>query len=35
MECHDTLGGETFVIQNEPERRDPDRRVSTLDVRPI
>ena len=28
-----TLGGETFVIQGEPERRDPDRLVWTLDVR--
>ena len=29
-----TIGGETFVIQGEPERRDPDRLVWTLDVRP-
>lgn len=29
-----TVGGETFVIQDEPERRDPDRLVWTLDVRP-
>lgn len=27
-----TVGDETFVIQGEPERRDPDRRVRTLDV---
>jgi ectoine hydrolase len=26
-----TIGGETFVIQNEPERRDPERLVWTLD----
>jgi hypothetical protein len=25
--------GQTFVIQGEPERRDPDRLVWTLDVR--
>ena len=25
-----TVGGETFVIQGEPERRDPDRLVWTL-----
>jgi hypothetical protein len=29
-----TVGGQTFVIQGEPERRDPDRLVWTLDVRP-
>jgi phage terminase large subunit-like protein len=29
-----TFGGDTFVIQGEPERRDPDRFVWTLDVRP-
>jgi hypothetical protein len=29
------LGAETFVIQGEPERRDPDRLVWTLDTRPI
>ncbi|HET6519492.1 MAG TPA: hypothetical protein VFG47_06680 [Geminicoccaceae bacterium] len=29
-----TVGGETFVIQGEPERRDPDRLVWALDVRP-
>jgi hypothetical protein len=29
-----TVAGETFVIQGEPERRDPDRLVWTLDVRP-
>jgi hypothetical protein len=28
------VGGETLVIQGEPERRDPDRLVWTLDVRP-
>jgi hypothetical protein len=28
-----TIGAETFVIQGEPERRDPDRLVWTLDVR--
>ena len=28
-----TVGGGTFVIQGEPERRDPDRLVWTLDVR--
>jgi len=30
-----TIGGETFVVQGEPERRDPDRIVWTLDVRPL
>jgi hypothetical protein len=29
-----TVGGETFVVQGEPERRDPDRLVWTLDVGP-
>ena len=29
-----TMGVETFVVQGEPERRDPDRLVWTLDVRP-
>jgi hypothetical protein len=29
-----TVGGQTFVIQGEPERRDPDRLVWTVDVRP-
>jgi len=29
-----TVGGDTFVIQGEPERRDPDRLVWTVDVRP-
>jgi hypothetical protein len=29
-----TVGGDTFVIQCESERRDPDRLVWTLDVRP-
>ena len=28
-----TVGGETFVVQGEPERRDPDRLVWTLDIR--
>jgi hypothetical protein len=28
-----TVGGETFVVQGEPERHDPDRRVWTVDVR--
>ena len=28
------VDGQTFVIQGEPERRDPDRLVWTLDVRP-
>ena len=27
-----TVGGESFVIQGEPERRDPDRLVWTLDA---
>jgi hypothetical protein len=27
------VGGETFVIQGEPERRDPDRQVWDLDMR--
>jgi hypothetical protein len=30
-----TVGGETFVTHGEPERRDPDRLVWTLDVRPV
>jgi hypothetical protein len=29
------LDGEAFVVQGEPERRDPDRLVWTLDTRPI
>jgi hypothetical protein len=29
-----TVGSDTFVIQGEPERRDPDRLVWTVDVRP-
>jgi hypothetical protein len=29
-----TAGSETLVIQGEPERCDPDRLVSALDVRP-
>ena len=28
-----SVDGETFVVQGEPERRDPDRLVWTLDVR--
>ncbi len=28
------VGGEAFAIQGEPERRDPDRLVWTVDVRP-
>jgi hypothetical protein len=28
-----SVGGETFVVQGEPERRDPDRLVWTVDVR--
>jgi len=30
-----TVGGETFVVQGESERRNPDRLVWTLDTRPI
>ena len=30
-----TVDGENFVIQGEPERRDPDRLVWTVDVRPV
>jgi hypothetical protein len=29
-----TVDGQTFVVQGEPERHDPDRLVWTLDVRP-
>jgi hypothetical protein len=29
-----TIGGETFSVQGEPQRRDPDRLVWTVDVRP-
>ena len=29
-----TVDGETFVVQGGPERRDPDRLVWSLDVRP-
>ena len=29
-----TVGAESFVVQGEPEGRDPDRRVWTVDVRP-
>jgi hypothetical protein len=29
-----TIGSETFVVRGEPERRDPDRLVWSLDVRP-
>jgi hypothetical protein len=28
-----TLGGETFAVKGEPERRDPDGLVWTLDIR--
>jgi hypothetical protein len=28
------VDGQTFVVQGEPERRDPDRLVWSLDVRP-
>jgi hypothetical protein len=28
-----TIGGETFIVQGAPERRDPDRMVWRLDVR--
>jgi len=31
---HLTVGSEAFVVQGEPERRDPDRLVWSLDVRP-
>lgn len=30
-----TLDGVDYVIQGEPERRDPDRLIWTLDVRPV
>ena len=30
-----TVAGDTFVIQGEPERRDPDRLVWSLDVAPL
>jgi hypothetical protein len=29
------LNGESFIVQGEPERRDPDRLVWALDVRPL
>ena len=29
-----TVGGETFTVQGEPGRRDPDRLVWSLDIRP-
>jgi hypothetical protein len=29
-----TVDGQTFIVQGEPERRDPDRLVWTVDVRP-
>ena len=32
---HLTVDGVAYVIQGEPERRDPDRLVWTLDVRPL
>jgi hypothetical protein len=28
-----TVDGQTFIVQGEPERRDPDRLVWTLDAR--
>jgi hypothetical protein len=28
------VGGDIFLVQGEPERRDPDRLVWILDVRP-
>jgi hypothetical protein len=31
---HLTVGGNIFIVQGEPERRDPDRLVWTVDVRP-
>jgi hypothetical protein len=30
-----TVDGETFLVQGEPERHDPDRLVWHLDVRPL
>ncbi len=30
-----TVDGTDYVIQGEPERRDPDRLIWTLDVRPV
>ena len=30
-----TLDGVDYVIQGEPQRRDPDRLIWTLDVRPL
>ena len=32
---HLTVDGVAYVIQGEPERRDPDRLVWTMDVRPV
>ncbi len=32
---HLTVDGVAYVIQGEPERRDPDRLVWSLDVRPL
>ncbi len=29
-----TVGGNIFIVQGEPERRDPDRRLWTVNVRP-
>lgn len=29
-----TFNGQNYVVQGEPERRDPDRLIWTLDVRP-
>jgi hypothetical protein len=31
---HLTINGETFLVQGEPERRDPDQLVWSLDTRP-
>jgi hypothetical protein len=30
-----SVDGESFIVQGEPEQRDPDRLVWTLDVRPL
>ena len=30
-----TVDGQAFVVQGEPERRDPDRLVWSLDVKPV
>jgi Phage major capsid protein E len=34
QEISSAVGGETFVVQGEPERRDPERLVWTLDAQP-